>query len=220
MQNTSRLKKGFNFLSPFYDAAGTLIFGRQLLASQNYWIGRVAPVDTILVFGGGAGRLIREIELHHKRARICYVDISEKMVAKARKLVEREFPERLSSYQFICGSWTDIPVSEKYQLILTPFVLDCFTEAELLLVMQALKERLWENGQWLFTDFHIPDKGMGRSVSRMIVGVLYFFFRLSCGLEVRKLPAFEDAFKAFGFEKEQEKYFCRGLLTTRVYSLR
>ena len=116
---------------------------------------------------------------------------------------------------FICGSWNDIP-SVEFDLIVTPFVLDCFQPAALREVLQYLSGRLALHGQWLFTDFHVPE-GTMRPFASAVTRVLYVAFNLLCGLGVKKLPDFAGEFSALGLQKSAEKYSLKGMLVSRVY---
>jgi SAM-dependent methyltransferase len=214
-----RRRAGFNLMAPFYDRLSTLFFGNQLLYAQSYLFDKLPLAHSILVFGGGTGKLIRQIELLHPAEQICYIDLSDKMIQAASSLLSREFPQRTSAYQFICGSYSDIPKGAQFDLIITPFVLDCFEEAELLIVMKALKEKMSSRGKWLFTDFHIPGTGAAKLFSQLLIRVLYLFFNLVCALDVKRLPEFGKAFSKLSFQIEAEKQFCGGLFISKIYFL-
>src|ERR1044072_9502779 len=111
-------------------------------------------------------------------------DISDKMIAIARKRIEKQFPEKINSVQFISGSSNDIPANEKFGLIITPYILDCFTDENLPVIMQQLQLHFAPNGKWLFADFNIPQKQVRRSFSFVKIRVMYFAFNIICGLGV------------------------------------
>jgi tRNA (cmo5U34)-methyltransferase len=210
--NKERIRKGFDRLSPFYDALVRIFFGRSLTRTQLHFLPELKTPGSALIFGGGTGKILAEMIRQDIAKTYCYVDISEKMIAKAKKRTAG----KNNGVEFICGSYDAIP-QKKFDLIVTPFVLDCFTDEELALVMKTLQERLAPGGKWLFADFNVPEKG-ARTFSRFLIRILYFFFNVICGLGVKKLPGFEQHFEVVNMKKVKEEFFLRGMLTAKVYS--
>lgn len=213
----NRKRKGFNFLAPAYDLLVRLVFGKRLRKAQGYWLSHLPPANQILVLGVGTGSFLRDLEQHSKWGKVYCVDLSDSMIAASRKVIATEFPERLSNYNFLCGTVTDIPPGILFDLVITPFVLDCLQGEDLLRTMQALRQRLNPFGKWLFTDFHIPTKGFARAAGALLLRLLYVFFNTVCGLGIRRLPEFSVFFASCGMIAEEEKYFFQGLLTSRIY---
>jgi ubiquinone/menaquinone biosynthesis C-methylase UbiE len=217
LQNPQKVKKGFNILAPFYDAGVRLFLGRSVDLSQKEFLPELLPSRTILIFGGGTGSILPELLQRNPGAGIWYVDISERMILAAKKRIVKINDVDLNAVKFICGSYADIPVQNSFDLIITPYILDCFTTPELDVIFPLLSGLLKDGGQWLFCDFHIPQKGVSRIFSSAAVRMLYVFFRLTCGIRVKKLPEFDKYFEVCKFRISREKYFLGGLLTGRVY---
>jgi tRNA (cmo5U34)-methyltransferase len=212
-----KTKRGFNLLAPFYDFLVRLFFGNSLHKSQSWFLNELGPRKNILVFGGGTGQLLPELGIYQKPARICYVDISEKMIEEAAKRID---PRSASRVQFICGSYTDLPANEMFDLVITPYVLDCFDGDELTTLMNILGERVSEDGKWLFVDFNVPADGAVGFWSKLTIGTLYWVFNLVCGLGIKKLPDFSKEFRERRFLADSTKDFCSGMLTAKIYSRR
>ncbi len=213
-----KTKKGFDFLSPFYDFSVRLFFGNSLDKSQFFFLKELGPCKSILVFGGGTGKILPVLGDCQLPEKVCYVDLSEKMIAKAKKRPRVRSSNGFASVEFVCGSFADIPADSRFDLIITPYVLDCLVEPELFAGMQLLKEKLSTKGKWLFVDFNIPKKGPARYFSWISIRMLYFFFNIVCGLGGRNLPDFSSNFEILRFKLDAEKYFCSGMLTAKVYS--
>jgi tRNA (cmo5U34)-methyltransferase len=217
MQKLQRIRSGFNLFAPFYDFFSFLFFGHSILNSQTYLLPQIGKCKSALVFGGGTGKLLIELMKQNVAGHYCYVDISDKMISIARKRIEKQFPKKINSVQFICGSSNDIPANEMFDLIITPYILDCFTDENLPVVMQQLQMHFATDGKWLFADFNIPEKPVRRSFSFVKIRVMYFAFNIICGLGVKRLPDFEKEFTLLNFRKITERYFLHGLMVARIY---
>jgi ubiquinone/menaquinone biosynthesis C-methylase UbiE len=220
MATSQRIRSGFNFFAPFYDFFSWLFFGNAILNAQTYLLPELKKCKTVLIFGGGTGKLLVELAKRNLAEHYCYVDISDKMIAISRKRMKKNFPEKINSVQFICGSVEDIAANEKFDLIITPCVLDCFDDEKLPGVMRQLQAHLAQNGEWLFVDFNIPEKPLRRSFSSIKIRVMYFAFNVICGIGVKRLPDFEKGFGRLNYVKVKEEYFLHGLMVGRIYSRR
>ncbi|HXC04571.1 MAG TPA: class I SAM-dependent methyltransferase, partial [Bacteroidia bacterium] len=209
--------KGFDRLAPVYDSLARFFSGNGIERAQLHFLGLLRPAQRILVFGGGTGVLLPHLLRLNPGAQIWFVDLSGEMIRKAKKRVEQECPRQLQDIHFVEGSYTDLPESGRVDLMITPFVLDCFRDPELGRVMKALASRLASGGQWLFVDFTNPEPGYVKPFASFLHTCLYFFFNLFCHLGVRKLPLFSLAFAAVEFRLQAEKKFCGSLLTARIY---
>src|SRR5882757_6738706 len=152
MQKSKRIRSGFNFFAPFYDFFSFLFFGNSILKSQIYFLPQLGKCKTALVFGGGTGKLLMELIKQDVAENYCYVDISDKMISKSEKRLKKNFPEKINAVNFICGSADAISANEKFELVITPCVLDCFNDEELSEVMSGLNSHLKAEGEWLFVD--------------------------------------------------------------------
>lgn len=202
----------FSILAPIYDFLGTIVFWGALHKSQIHFLDRLPKSPKVLIVGGGTGRFLIDLLKSGKVEEVDYIDISPGMIAKARKKVG--VLGKLEQVQFLCGGMESIP-SEKYDLICTHYILDCFNEEELLELVPKFKEVLRESGMLHFSDFYLDSSSS--ILRRSFVGFLYFFFRILCGLKTKNLPGFKKLFEKFGFKEEAEEYlFCR-LLRTALY---
>jgi ubiquinone/menaquinone biosynthesis C-methylase UbiE len=174
--------------------------------------------ENVLIFGGGTGKLLVELMKRDFSKQYYYVDISDKMIARAKKKVQKKFPEKINSIKFISGSYSQIP-AEKFDAIFTPYVLDCFTEDELPVVMNELDKHLSQNGEWYFSDFNIPETKM-KGISSFVIRSLYFMFNIICGLGIKKLPDFHREFNRLCYNTADEKYFVKGMIVSRIYRRR
>jgi len=218
MKNENRIKKGFDFLAPFYDAGARLLFGTSLLSSQTYFIPQLGKVKSALIVGGGTGKILTELLKHDTAESYCYLDISEKMIEKSKKRVLKIFPKKIHQIAFECGSYEKINAGASFDLILTPYILDCLGETEIKEVMTALHKKLSGKGKWLMVDFNIPvNPGLMPLISTIVTRFLYIPFNIICGLGLRQLPDFSKHFSDLKLSVWDEKYFLGGMLTAKIY---
>jgi len=212
-----KIRKGFNFLAPWYDVLSTVFSFNAIHRSQKWLVKQSPKSMNALITGGGTGRLLLEMLQQNVAEKYCYIDISDKMIGAAQVKLNKHFPDKIDSVQFIRGSYTDIPQA-KFDLIVTPCFLDCFAEDELTIVMNTLHDHLTPNGTWLFADFNIPKPKLPKLLSRVIIRLLCIFFNAICKLGVKGLPGFSERFSKLGYKKVGKRYFFAGLLVARIYS--
>lgn len=217
MRTSRRIRSGFNFFASSYDFFSRLFFGNSILHSQTFLLPELKKCKSILVFGGGTGRLLVELIQRDMAGHYSYVDISDKMISISRKRLEQSIPEKKHLPQFICGSVNEIPVDQKFDLIITPYVLDCFGGEDLTEIMRQLDAHLTPNGTWLFTDFNIPGKGLNKSFSLLRIRAMYFAFNVICGLGIKRLPDFKNEFEKLNYTITAENYFLHGMIAARIY---
>ncbi|HRP68916.1 MAG TPA: class I SAM-dependent methyltransferase [Turneriella sp.] len=211
--NNARRKRGFNFIAPFYDFLASFFFVGKLFKAQTYFIPQLKKARRALVLGGGTGKILTTLLKNNTAEEYHYIDIAEAMVERAQKRT-RTFAHT-HCIRFTCAALENAPL-EKYDLIVTPFILDCFDDVSLEKILPRLSTALSKNGEWLFVDFNIPT-GKRRVLAHAIVKFLYFCFNLLCALDVKKLPLFEKLFAQVGFQRIHEKYFLYKLVAARVY---
>lgn len=202
----------FSILSSIYDFLGSIVFFGALHRSQVYFIDQLKKPDRALIIGGGTGRFLVDLLKSEKVKNITYVDISQGMIARAKKKVSALGKE--NQVEFICGGVDAVP-DRQYDLICTHYFLDCFEEEKLCLILSKLRGLLSKEGEWYFTDFYLDESSS--FIKTKFVGFLYFFFRILCGLKVKILPDFKKVFTDLELNCESEKYFFRGLLRTAIY---
>ena len=211
--NLAVMKPDFSTLAPFYDLLGTVVFFGALRRSQNYFLRDLGSPSKVLILGGGTGTYLIDLLKTNDIESVDYVDISPGMIEKAeRKFVKSGSKTKVS---FHCGGADVIP-QKKYDLIITNYFLDCFTNENLKDLIPALYELLTPDGKWLFTDFH-KDESTGR-IKRGLIRFLYGFFNQICNLGVKKLPDFNGHFEKADLKVQKQRFFSGKLLRTVLFT--
>lgn len=202
----------FNFIAPYYDFLQKLVFGNALQKAQSFYLKDFPDSKKVLIIGGGSGEILKSISDVLNSDRVVFVEQSENMIAKAKK---RKVD--IKDLDFVCENVLEWKSTEKFDLVILPFILDCFSTDTTIQLLQNLKDILAENGRVLFTDFvQTPNK---RGLSKLLISVMYFFFGMTAKLKTRKLPDFDLAFERAGYENIKKNYFVKQLVQSRVYKI-
>ncbi|MEM7296906.1 MAG: class I SAM-dependent methyltransferase [Bacteroidota bacterium] len=134
---------------------------------------------------------------------IDFIEKSDKMTQKARNR------NSTASIQFINRDFLQVSLTEVYGVIICPFFLDCFKEQNLELVISKLREHSKKGGILIVTEFQKP--------TSFIVRLMHVFFRIASRLESKKLKNIDQFVQNEGFTMEQEKFFHRNMIFSRVY---
>jgi ubiquinone/menaquinone biosynthesis C-methylase UbiE len=94
-------------------------------------------------------------------------------------------------------SWT--PPAKAYDLIVTNFFLDCFREDQLKQIIYGLAEAAAPQSNWLIADFQTPQRGLQRIRSRLILGMMYAFFKTVTCLPAHQLIEPDPFLQRAGF---------------------
>lgn len=197
----------FDRLAPYYQLMEFFTAGGKLQRCRLAFINEIPIPRRVLLAGEGPGRSLPAFVEKFPNAEIVVVDSSERMLEIAR---EKVTSARVRFVLADLREWEE--PEEEFDLIVTHFFLDCFTEEELRKMVARLGEMAAPVANWLAADFEIAPTGLARWRSRMILGMLYGFFRVACGLKANVLvPADGDLEKA-GFSKHCREIREWGLL--------
>lgn len=214
--NAVRTAQGFDRLAPYYDAL-TRFFGNAILHSQTSLGRHLKEGARVLVIGGGTGEFLETWLRAHDRFTMVFVDLSPAMIARARRRIDKAGidPDRI---ELRTGGIESINAHERFDAIGTFYFLDLFSEESLQRLMPRLNQALVPGGQWMVADFDIPDKPRSRKVlSRILIKMLYIFFRMICRIEAHTLPDAQATFKKFGYIRQNHDEWLGGLIVTTVW---
>jgi ubiquinone/menaquinone biosynthesis C-methylase UbiE len=187
----------FDRVAPFYRTLEWLVFGDQLQRARVAFLAEIETPSRVLITGEGDGRFLADFVRQYPDAEVDCVDASERMIALARS--------RLGAGHRVTFIHADIRdrslPPQHYDLIVTHFFLDCFTEEVLSTVVSKLADSATSDAQWLIADFCEPPRGWRRLWTRWLIPVMYGFFRLVAGIEGRRLVEYGPLLRAHGFSR-------------------
>jgi SAM-dependent methyltransferase len=112
----------------------------------------------------------------------------------------------------------ELPAGDGCDLVVTHFLLDCLTTAEVESLARRVRARVADDAVWVVSEFAIPEGWFGRLVAGPVVGFLYWAFRWMTGLRVRELPDWAGALERAGFVRRRSQAWLRGLLLSEVWA--
>lgn len=201
-------KNAFDKVAGYYDLALKLTLGKTIEKSQIQFLSEtISSNHHVLVLGGGTGSILPPI-LKCQPSRILYLEASLKMMNIAKKKAGEDH-----RVEYRHGTHVDMDESENFDIVITPYVLDCFSKEELNTAFPLVSSKLKNNGLWLISDF-TPESGF---LNKLVVKCLYIVFTLLVGLRVHQLPNFESYFIKYGYDLVDRKYYLNKLIFSSIY---
>jgi ubiquinone/menaquinone biosynthesis C-methylase UbiE len=193
----------------FYDRLSRVIYGKALIRSQVYLLSCISAGASILIAGGGTGWILEEIaKIHPSGLKITYAEISAKMMVRSRKRNAGN-----NEVTFINLPVEDVQMPDRFDVVITPFLFDNFTEQTLQKVFGHIHQSLKSGGIWLNTDFRLTGKWWQKFLLRSMI----LFFRIICRIESTKLPDIEKCFEQKGYAVINQETFFGEFILSSVY---
>lgn len=205
------MERSYNAIAPIYDNLAKLFIGKALRQAQVYFLHHIPAGAKVLIVGGGTGWILEEISaVHPKDLYIDYVDVSSKMIALAKQKNCGE-----NKVNFINQPIITFKIDHRYDVIITPFLLDNFKEETMQQVFALLHQALKENGLWIHTDFQVSQPNS--YWQKAVLFLMYSFFRIAANIEAARLPDVVTQFKIHSYQLVESKMFLHRFIITSVY---
>lgn len=184
----------FDRLAPFYRAMEFFSAGGKLQRCRVSFLDLIPVPDRILLVGEGNGRFLPECIRRFPDAEIVVVDTSHRMLAIAQKTVASD---RVQFVEADIQFWS-APKSS-FDLIVTHFFLDCFPADDIATLVTKLGDLATPNANWLLADFQIAGGRIAALRCRVILSLLYTFFRIVCDVGASSLVSPDSELGKNGF---------------------
>jgi ubiquinone/menaquinone biosynthesis C-methylase UbiE len=205
-------------LAPYYEMLERASFGNWLRRTRTAYLAEVCGARRALLCGGGDGRFLARLLEADQNVCVDYVDLSAEMVKIARRRVDAMGRESSERVRFLVGDVRDVVAAAgNYDLIVTHFFLDCFSERELREIVGRLGACAAPGARWLVSEFHEVKTRVGRVCSRALIFGMYAAFGALTGLRVAKLPDYEAALMRGGFRMWGGRKLLGGLLQASLW---
>ena len=196
----------FDRIAPHYWWLERIVFGRALERCRTIFLGRLGSPQRALCIGEGDGRFLQSfLNLHPDTC----VDVVERSAAMIR-LAQRRNRAHVRYHQ---GDAVSYAITDRYDLVVTHFVLDSLTADELALLIERVKQ-VAPGGQWLLSEFRA-----GAHASRALIWLMYLFFRVTAGLRVDRIPDYLTAFHTAGFALESRHTMWNGFIVAEMWRI-
>ncbi|WP_161599424.1 class I SAM-dependent methyltransferase [Hymenobacter nivis] len=209
-----RLSGNFDRIAWCYDALAGLVFGGSLRAAQRAALaGLPAGAPRVLILGGGTGWVLGEVLRRRPGAAVLYLEASGPMLARAAGRLRREQPGAAGQVEFRLGTEAALAPEERFDALVTFFVLDCFAPAALGPALARLAAARRPAAPWLLADFSRPRRGWQRA----LLGTMYRFFGAVAALRAQRLPDLHGALAGLGLRPGPPAYFFGGAVEGTVF---
>ncbi|QMU30456.1 class I SAM-dependent methyltransferase [Adhaeribacter radiodurans] len=212
------MRASFDRVSWFYDPLAKLIFGGAIQKSQVVLLPFIPAQTSVLILGGGTGWLLRDLARLQLPLKITYLEISPRMLTKAKKTLAG-ISNHFLQVDFRQGNEASLAKSEMFDVIFTPFVLDLYPEHLAAAMVEHLQQHLKLNGKWLVADFYLNfnQAHWQKWWQQSLLKAMYAFFSKLCQLETSTLPNFDQLFQNTPLTLVKTEYFFQGFIRSQVY---
>jgi ubiquinone/menaquinone biosynthesis C-methylase UbiE len=193
----------------FYDRLSKLVYGQALIEAKQYLAAFVPADSKILIAGGGTGYMLELLTKQHPLGlTISYAEVSKKMLTIAQKRNTGQ-----NQVIFYNEAVEEILFSEAFDVAITPFLFDNFSEETLHRVFLHLDKSLKPGGLWLNVDFQLT----GKWWQNLLLSTMFTFFRIICQIEASALPEIHQSFQTKNYLMKNSQTFFGDFILAEVY---
>jgi ubiquinone/menaquinone biosynthesis C-methylase UbiE len=208
----------FDAIASWYWALEAIAFGGVLQRSRVACLPEIGSPRRALIVGEGNGRFLVELLRLQPNLEVLCVDASERMLRLAENRIQSEFragAHRVRFFRADIASWS--PPEASYDLIVTHFFLDCFSEARIADIVNRLSRAATPNATWLLADFSVPAQGFARIRAGLWLAAMYRFFRFTSGIEAKELVDPSRFLRGVGFALASQHLFRSGMVKSELW---
>jgi ubiquinone/menaquinone biosynthesis C-methylase UbiE len=205
----------FDFIAPHYRWLESVAFANTLQKARSFFLDQISTPRRILIAGEGNGRFLREFARKFPQTRIDCVDVSERMLQLAQEQLCDSNGGRIKFFRKDLLRW--LPEENVYDVIVTHFFLDCFSEAEIEKLVAMLAKAATRNAVWLLADFSIPPEPLRELHAKAWLWVMHRLFRGVARISARKLTDPLPFLEAEGFRCAHREQWRLGLVGSQLW---
>ncbi|MDB5123778.1 MAG: hypothetical protein JWP94_1907 [Mucilaginibacter sp.] len=200
----------YNNSAWFYDRLSRLVYGRALINAQIYLLRFIPAKANVLIVGGGTGWILDELSrIQPSGLKITYVEVASNMMTRSKKRNTGS-----NQVDFIQAAIENVSPPANFNVVITPFLFDSFTESTADNVFGHIHAALKPKGLWLYADFQLTKKWW----QQLLLKLMLRFFKLICNIEASRLPDVEKRFERHNYKGVEEQTFFYDFVIAKVYS--
>jgi len=188
----------FDTLAPYYRIMELVTAGGVLQRCRTAFLTETANSRRALLLGEGPGRFLEELLRTNPRVEVTCVERSSRMIEEARKRLAESELARVQFEQADALTWQ--PPHNAFDLVVTNFFLDCFRPEEIESLVTKIGESATKEARWLLADFCEPETGWQKWRAKVVLALMYAFFRLATGLSASRLTPPDGFLRTGGFQ--------------------
>lgn len=220
-------QRGYDRLAPLYQTTEWLVFGKRLQQARLALLAELPPWSRLLLFGDGDGRLLAELCAQIQKMeqqssppgtpwKIVSVDHSPAMLRQQQSRVEELAAG--NHVEFLqANACSYLPEANAYDVLITPFFLDCFSRSELERYLPSWLAALRHGGSLYYVDFVVPHEAWQRPWAILLLRAMHLFFRWQTGLQNRRLVDPQPLFLQCGLRKVAERFGVNGMVVSQLW---
>lgn len=205
------MKNNYDRIAQYYDRLSRAVFGNAQVNAQINQLQFLPQNGNILIVGGGTGWILKEIsKVNPTGLNITYVEVSASMMqlSKQKNAGKNHIVYHQSSIE-------EFESNIEYDVVLTPFLFDNFSEDTCVRVFQQLDSFLKAGGLWLMADFS-TNKGITWWKTAFL-WLMYRFFSIVSNVETTKLFDMSGCFQKFNYLIVDERFYFGRFIKATVY---
>jgi ubiquinone/menaquinone biosynthesis C-methylase UbiE len=196
----------------FYDFLSRLVFFRSQVDAQIAQLKYIPAGSRILIVGGGTGWILEELtKIHNESLEISFVEISGKMLAKAKKR-----NVGMNKVAFVHSGIESFTTKDPFDVVQTAFLFDNFSKPRIIQVFHQLNDLLKPGGLWLFSDFRYQEEKT-TLWQAMILKIMYLFFRTISNVEAETLSDMMPYFHAKGYHLIAQEHYYQNFIQSNIF---
>jgi len=209
-------RSGFDRLARVYRWMEYFSFDSYLQKCRVFRLGEMASRRRALIYGDGDGRFLSYLVRCLPQIEVASVDASRQMLHQAAHRLPSGAHVRLIQADALeCE--VEALGEAPFDLVVTHFFLDCFSEAEIASLLSRVNTATEEHALWVVSEFALPKRNPARLAGKLIIRALYLAFGLLTGLRTRRLPEYGRVMQQTGWILEGRREWLSGLLVSECW---
>ena len=209
----------FDRLAPHYRWMEAVGAGDLMQRCRVRWLAEVRNARRVLCAGEGNGRMLSACAKALPECEFVVLDQSREMLVRAQRRWEKNGQHQQITFEQVDLREWDAG-SERFDLVITSFFLDCFAADELQMVIKRISAATSPRARWLNSDFAVPSHGWQRVRAQVGLKMAYRFFRWSAGISADRIVDPAAFLCAAGFARCLREQFDHGLLYSELWERR
>lgn len=214
---TTPSQPNFDRIATIYRWGEYLSLGPLLQRTRTLLLNQLGNPHHALVLGDGDGRFVEQLLLRYPQCTALAADISASMLDKLRRRCLHSVPNAATRLTTLQRSALEIDPPPSTDLVVTHFLLDCFSQQDVDILVSRIASQLAPGTLWLVSDFALPANALLRPLARLYIASLYGAFRLLTGLRVNQLPDPQPSLQRNGMRRITRSTLLGGLLYTELW---